>query len=360
MTQSKSLPPRPHLDQLRAQAKTVLAGVKAGDPDAISLLQEHLPAARAFTAQQVEAAGFRLADAQSAIARKSGFASWPSLGRHVEQLRALEGTWEFETLEIDGQTVPPAALGASRLLIDGDRFRMDSPEAEYEGVFNIDVEQSPHHIDIEFVSGPEAGNASCGLFELSGDTLRICLGLTGVSRPVRFATAASSGHALEKLRRASGASPDGVDGGQAARARQPASPVAIEDAGSVTAHEPGGEMEKHSGRWRAVELVLDGKPLPKGMLAVAERSMIGDEVKVVVGGQVMLHARVRIDARTTPMHVEYLHLSGAAAGKHSLGILEWAGEVARFCMAPAGSARPADFTPGAGRTLSGWERLPVK
>ena len=56
---------------------------------------------------------FRLADAQSAIARKTGFASWPHLARHVEQLRALEGTWAFARLEIDGSTIPPAAMQSS-------------------------------------------------------------------------------------------------------------------------------------------------------------------------------------------------------------------------------------------------------
>ena len=50
------------------------------------------------------------------------------------------------------------ARGPRGMLIDGDRFRTESPEATYEGVFNIDVEADPHDIDIEFVEGPEAGN----------------------------------------------------------------------------------------------------------------------------------------------------------------------------------------------------------
>ena len=43
------------------------------------------------------------------------------------------------------------------MMIDGDRFRMESPEATYEGIFTIDVEADPAQIDIEFVEGPEAG-----------------------------------------------------------------------------------------------------------------------------------------------------------------------------------------------------------
>jgi uncharacterized protein (TIGR03067 family) len=68
----------------------------------------------------------------------------------------MEGTWGFRSLEVDGSTMPDSMLTNSRLLIDGDRFRMESPEADYEGIFVIDVEQAPHHIDIEFVEGPES------------------------------------------------------------------------------------------------------------------------------------------------------------------------------------------------------------
>lgn len=352
---SPSLPHRPHLDQLRRQAKALLAGVQQADATALALLREHLPAARGLSAAQIQAAGFRLADAQSAIARQSGFASWPSLGRHVEQLRALEGTWEFRSLEVDGEPVPAAALGASRLLIDGDRFRMESPEADYEGVFDIDVEQSPNHIDIEFVSGPEAGNWSYGRFELNGDALRVCLGLTGAPRPESFSTSPGSGHALESLHRVSGARPAGVEGGVPA-VQTPSSPAPV--AAPVTAHVPGGELERLAGKWRAVELVLDGKAMPKMMLASGQRTIAGDELRVTFGGQVMVHARLVVDAGQQPMHVEYVHLAGAAAGRTSLGIMAWDGDVSRVCMAAPGAPRPEDFSsaPGSGRTLSGWRR----
>lgn len=103
----------------------------------------------------------------------------------------------------------------SRLLIDGDRFRMESPEGNYEGIFNIDVERAPHHIDIDFIEGPEAGNLCQGVFELNGDQLRICLGLAGSTRPEQFATSTGSGHALEELVRVESARPAGVDGGTA-------------------------------------------------------------------------------------------------------------------------------------------------
>src|SRR5262249_42756071 len=124
----KILPPRPNLEHLRSQAKALLAALQSADADAIATIREHLPAAKGMSEEEIRRTPFRLADAQSAVARKTGFAGWPQLGRHVEQLRALEGTWAFTHLEIDGQVIPFGNLTTSRILIDGDRFRTESPE----------------------------------------------------------------------------------------------------------------------------------------------------------------------------------------------------------------------------------------
>ena len=111
---NKKLPQRPDLDHLRRQAKTLLADLHRGDAEAARTFIEHLPEAGKLTPAKVQAAGYRLADAQSAIARKTGFASWPSLSRHVEALRGLEGEWRFESLEIDGAIVPASTLSSRR------------------------------------------------------------------------------------------------------------------------------------------------------------------------------------------------------------------------------------------------------
>lgn len=198
---NKPLPHRPNLDHLRRQAKTLLAGVRAGDPESIRTLTEHLPSATGMSDKDATAAGFRLADAQFAIARSTGFGSWPKLAQHVGLLRRLEGTWAFDSLEVDGNQIPSAHTRHSRILIDGDRFRTESPEAIYEGVFNIDAETSPQHIDIEFIAGPEAGNWNYGIFRLDGDRLEICLDMTGQPRPTEFSTAPGRGHAYEVLTR---------------------------------------------------------------------------------------------------------------------------------------------------------------
>jgi uncharacterized protein (TIGR03067 family) len=350
----KSLPPRPNLDHLRRQAKSLLAELNAGAATAARAFIEHLPDARTLTPARTRAAGFRLADAQSVVARQTGFASWPALGRHVEQLRALEGEWHFTSLEVDGRAMPTHALTRSRILIDGDRFRTESPEGTYEGVFTIDVEASPSHIDIEFVEGPEAGSTCFGLFELSGHQLTLCLGLVGSSRPARFATQANRGHALERLQRVSTTRPGNVTGGAPRRAAPvTAAPV---DPGSFDG--PLTPMLKRlAGEWTPVRLVQHGAEMDSQWLQYGLRTTTGNEVKVVFGGQVMLEAKVRLDESAEPIAVDYLNLRGAQKGTISLGIMEWRDEDVRFLIASPGEPRPTAFVPlPATGIFSEWRR----
>lgn len=345
----KKLPARPNLEHLRTQAKALLSQLNAGDDSAAQTFIDHLPSAASMSAAEVQQTGLRLADAQSAIARQSGFASWPGLTRHVDQLRQLEGTWEFLDLEVDGNAVPAAMLTASRMLIDGDRFRMESPDADHEGIFSIDVDKVPHEIDIEFVEGCEAGNWSYGIFEVNNDRFKICLGLTGAVRPLAFATSTGSGHALENLKRVSKARPLRVGGGTSAPRVE--KELEIPDFPAMTP-----ELEALQGDWLPVELIRDAQPLPAEYLPHGLRTGVGNEVKVVFGGQVMLHVQMRIDSTQSPIAVDYVHLSNALKGQVSLAIMEWQGDEAVFCSANPGLPRPITFEPGSGITLSRWRR----
>ncbi|HEX6898671.1 MAG TPA: ankyrin repeat domain-containing protein [Thermoanaerobaculia bacterium] len=77
-----SLPSRPSLDQLRKQAKDLLAAWRAGDAEALSWLREHHPE----HSQTATVDELRLADAQLVTARRYGFPSWPRLKTEVEMM----------------------------------------------------------------------------------------------------------------------------------------------------------------------------------------------------------------------------------------------------------------------------------
>jgi uncharacterized protein (TIGR03067 family) len=326
----KKLPARPNLDHLRGQAKKLLA-------------------------ERGKKAGLKLADAQTVIAREHGFPSWVQLARHVEQLRGLEGAWQIERLELDGSEAAPAMVAQTRILFDGDRFRTESPEGTYEGGFSIDAEATPPAIDIEFVAGPEAGNRCHGIYRIDGpDAVTLCLGLVGSSRPLAFATRSGSGHALEALRRISAARPTDVTGGTPPVPPHDEPLAAVGDARSFEVVSTP-LYRRLQGEWAAIELVTGGKPAPEQWLTFGSRTMTGNELKVVFGGQTMVHAKVRIDESVSPIAIDYLNLAGRQKGRVSHGIMEWVGDDARFLMATAGAPRPASFAETKG-TLTRWRR----
>lgn len=84
----KRLPDRPHLDQLKKQAKDLLAAYKSGEPAALARLREFLPAAVAKNDDAIGNLALRLHDAQSCVAREYGFASWRDLSSFVVARRA--------------------------------------------------------------------------------------------------------------------------------------------------------------------------------------------------------------------------------------------------------------------------------
>ena len=93
------------------------------------------------------------------------------------------------------------------------------------------------------------------------------------------------------------------------------------------------------------------------MLSFGSRTIAGNETRVVFGGQVMVHAKMRIDESETPIAVDYLNI-GRGPRTVSHGILALDGDVLRVCMAAAGAPRPAAFVsaPGSGHLFSEWRR----
>jgi hypothetical protein len=80
------LPARPSLSQLRKQAKDLLRAARGGDPGAFARIAAVLPESKRQRAPE----RVILTDAQLAIARELGFASWAKLARHVESGAAFE------------------------------------------------------------------------------------------------------------------------------------------------------------------------------------------------------------------------------------------------------------------------------
>lgn len=239
-------------------------------------------------------------------------------------LKRLQGTWNIVTLEMEGQKYPP---GGSSIVIKGDRFVSVNMGAEYEGSVAVDETQLPRTFDLLFDKGAESGKTSLGIYELNGDTWKICLGLTGKKRPTKFVSQEGTGHALEVLQRQKG------------KARR----IAIdEDAPGVP------ELQ---GEWKMVSCMQDGKPLDGRFVKVARREFKGNGTTLFAGAQQFMKSSFSVDDARTPHAIDY-------HDQKQQGIYQVDGTKLRTSMTQAGSPRPDDFsaTPGDGRTVSEWKR----
>jgi ankyrin repeat protein len=76
----RDLPPRPHLDHLKNEAKTLQRAFERGDADVVARVTAVLGARAAL----------KRTEAQRVIAREYGFASWARLRTHVEASRGVD------------------------------------------------------------------------------------------------------------------------------------------------------------------------------------------------------------------------------------------------------------------------------
>ena len=117
-------------------------------------------------------------------------------------LDRLQGAWAVTAREMDGRPLPAAILAGARVVIEANRFTSLGMGAEYTGTLVLDESASPRRMDMRFASGPEKGNTNLCIYELSGDTFKLCIATRGTVRPSAFATTAGSGFAYETLVRA--------------------------------------------------------------------------------------------------------------------------------------------------------------
>ena len=102
-TPARSLPPQPNLDQLKRQAKELLAAFRAGDADAIADVQAHFRGANSTA--------FALHDAQLVLARAYGYDSWPKLKAFVDGVSG--GPQMIKPIELESPTTWDIIVAAS-------------------------------------------------------------------------------------------------------------------------------------------------------------------------------------------------------------------------------------------------------
>lgn len=115
--------------------------------------------------------------------------------------QAIQGNWVPVAAEMGGQKMPEQTLRAFRLTLNGDKYTAKNGEVTDIGTFKLDPTVKPKAMDITGTDGPNQGNTIPAIYELTGDTLKICYDLSGEERPKEFKSSAGTQLFLVTYRR---------------------------------------------------------------------------------------------------------------------------------------------------------------
>jgi len=107
----------------------------------------------------------------------------------ADVLKKLQGTWKFVSQEMDGKPAPKDEVGKQTITFTGDKWtvRRDG-EVVRGGTHKFDPAKKPAQVDAAVTEGEGKGDTMLGIYELKGDTLRVCFDPKGKKRPTDFAS----------------------------------------------------------------------------------------------------------------------------------------------------------------------------
>jgi uncharacterized protein (TIGR03067 family) len=116
--------------------------------------------------------------------------------------KELQGKWIVTSGVIDGNAIPKDQI-KGHLTHNGEKYTWSAGgDQKGSGKFKIDSSKKPKTMDCVPADGPLEGQTVEEIYELNGDTLKICFAFPGNPRPTEFKSEAGSGRWLFTYRRA--------------------------------------------------------------------------------------------------------------------------------------------------------------
>jgi len=101
-----------------------------------------------------------------------------------KELKKLEGTWKIVSITREGNEQQPENVVST---VSDDKFTTKAGDRIVrEGSLKIYPSQSPKGADATYTRGPDKGKTLKGIYELKGDTWKICYSAAGEERPKAF------------------------------------------------------------------------------------------------------------------------------------------------------------------------------
>ncbi len=109
-----------------------------------------------------------------------------------KDIKALNGTWAPQSGEFGGNKFPDEILKTIKLEIKDGMYTVTAGKEVDKGTAKIDSSKKPKQMDIVGTEGPNKGKTFPAIYELDGDTLKVCYDLSGKERPKAFKSEAGT------------------------------------------------------------------------------------------------------------------------------------------------------------------------
>ena len=109
-----------------------------------------------------------------------------------KELKKFQGAWTFESVEAGGKEIPVAEFKGMTVTFQGDRYTVNKGDEVIEAAtLKLDPSKSPKAFDVTVAAGPNKGAILLAIYEIRGDTLKVCFDPEGKKRPTEFKTSGS-------------------------------------------------------------------------------------------------------------------------------------------------------------------------
>jgi len=112
-------------------------------------------------------------------------------------LDRMQGDWGVGELVMNGEKVSADALANAKLKIKANEYSLESDNGSSHGTLKLGESASPKSMEVTTDDGTQLP----AIYEISGDTLKICYAMNGASRPKEFKSAEGSDHVFASYKR---------------------------------------------------------------------------------------------------------------------------------------------------------------
>lgn len=110
----------------------------------------------------------------------------------TRDIKLLLGEWIPIKAELGGQAMPDSVLKTISLKLGQGTYDVSVAGDPDKGTYEINSSTLPKRMLIKGTDGPNKGRAFHAIYEIDGDTLRICYDLSGAQHPHEFKSVAGT------------------------------------------------------------------------------------------------------------------------------------------------------------------------